>query len=369
MARPVFHHFLHRPSVIALLVLLALLLIGRALLPLAVTRYVNSVINGIENHEGQIADVDLHLWRGAYSIYGLELSHVSPDGQRAPVITAPYIELSIEWGALLHRALVGQVELHQPRINIYAGPAKKEEKEKAEDFVSRFRRLLPINVNRFAVVDGELHFQNLRAEPDVDIYLDRISLVARNLTNSEKLSETLSATVSGTARAMQSGDLSLEMKLDPVEQHPTYELAFELKELRLPELNTFLKHYLSVEARDGWISLVGESKARDGGFRGYAKPLVRDLDILHVKKENKGIGEAVKGFFVKIIANVFENKAKEQLATKIEFSGTFENPDISVWDAVASFLRNAFVQALEPRLEGTVAPEQVKKEQRKNEAR
>lgn len=355
-------HWIRRPIVIVLLVLALLLLLLRIALPTMVTRYVNKVLNGIENHEGHVADVDLHLWRGAYSIYDLEIVQVSKDGKRAPIIYIPATHLSVEWRALFRGSLVGEVEFHKPRVNVYAGAAKKEEKEKSDDFLQQFRELMPLNINRFAIIDGELHFQNLRAKPEVDIYLDQISLVARNLTNNEKVAEELAATVSGKARAMQSGELGLEMKLDPLEKHPTYQLAFELKDLRLPELNNFLRYYLAVTARDGRISLAGESSAEGGKFRGYVKPVVRDLDILHLKKEHKSIGEAIKGFFVKIIASVFENKAKEQLATKLEFSGTFDNPEISVWDAVAAFMRNAFVQALEPSLEGTLAPEQAQKE-------
>lgn len=68
------------------------------------------------------------------------------------------------------------------------------------------------------------------------------------------------------------------------------------------------------------------------------------------------MGEAIKGFFVKLVANVFENEPQQQLATRIEFSGEFDNPETSVWAAITTFMRNAFVQALQPGLEGSVAP-------------
>jgi hypothetical protein len=366
MARLGLQHLTRHPFLVVLLGLAALLVVARAFLPIAVTHYVNRVLNGIQGYEGRVADVDLHLWRGAYTVHDAELVLVAADGSRAPVFHAPRIDLSVEWRALWRGSLVGQIELDRPRINVYAGPATKDEQRKADDFVDRFRELLPMRINRFAVVNGRLHFQNLRADPAVDIYLDNANITAYNLTNSERISETLSATVSGEARAMYSGRLTLAMKLDPLAQRPTYELAFELKDLRLPELNSFLKHYLAVEARDGWVSLFGESKAKEGKFFGYVKPLVRDLDILRTKKEDKTIGETIKAFFVKIMAAIFENESKEQLATRIEFSGSFEDPQISVWEAVASFMRNAFISAIEPRLEGTVAPEQVKREQRRS---
>jgi hypothetical protein len=356
LRHPLFRTWIRRPVVIVALVVVTLAVAVRVALPTYVTRYVNGTLDSIPGYEGHIGDVDLHIWRGGYTIHDVELVQLT-DGKQVPVLRSPRIELTLEWGALLHGALVGQIEFTKPRMIVYAGPAKEEQAEQADDLVERIKKLVPFRINRFAVIDGELHFQNLRAEPDVDIYLDRVQLVARNLTNSANVSESLSATVTGEGRVMKSGEFRLQMRLDPLERRPTYQLAFDLKNLRLPELNDFLKHYLAVIARDGRLSLYAESVAAEGRFRG----MVRDLDILHIKKERKGLGETIKAFFVKIIAAVFENESKEQLATRVEFSGKFENPEVSVWEAVTTFLRNAFVSALPAGLEGSVAPEQVEK--------
>jgi hypothetical protein len=340
------------------LIIVALLLVGRALLPIYVTHFVNGVLSEIPDHHGTVEDVDLHLWRGAYSVHGIEINHIQ--GERVvPVFTAPRVDLSVEWRALFRGTLVGEIEIYQPKISILAGPAKKEEKVAADSLIDRFRRLNPLRIDRFVIHDGQLHFRNLAADPDVDIHLRDIQVVAHNLTNSDRLSETLVATVSGEGRAMSSGFFTVEMKLDPFAQRPTFDLAFELKNLSLPELNSYLKHYLSVEARDGRLSFYTECSAREGRFNGYVKPFVQDLDILRVKDEKKSVGEVVKGFFVKIFAEIFENKPNEQVATKIEFSGEFDDPEVSIWEAVIGFMRNAFVQALTPGLEGSVAPAQV----------
>ncbi len=53
---------------------------------------------------------------------------------------------------------------------------------------------------------------------------------------------------------------------------------------------------------------------------------------------------------MKLLEQIFENEPKEQVATRIEFSGAFENPEIGVWEAAVSFIRNAFVRALKPGL-------------------
>ena len=357
-----FPAFRHRGWFVGLIVIAVAAIGFRIALPIMVTRYANGVLDSIPGYEGRIADVDMHLWRGAYTIYDLAIDKidVAPKTDkvtRAPVIRADAIDLSVEWGELVRGAVVGQIEFVRPTLNLYAGPARKEQTKAGDDFISKLRELLPLQINRFAVSDGELHFRNYAAQPDVDIYLDRINLVARNLTNSTKVSDTLVATLSGEARAMKSGHAELEMKIDPFAPSPTYDLAFELKNLHLPELNDYLRYYLAVVARDGRLSLYAESSAKDGKFKGYVKPFVKDLDVLKVKRD-KSLGETIKAFFVKIAAGVFENEPKEQLATKIDFSGSFENPKISLWDAVMEFLRNAF-EALPPGLEGSVSPEEV----------
>ena len=354
--------FLHRGWFVVLVVVATVAIGFRLALPTLITQYANRVLNDIPGYEGRIADIDVHLWRGAYTIHDLDIVKldIAPKTgavKRSPFLYAETVDLSVEWGELVRGAVVGQIEFDRPTLNLYAGPARKEQTQASDDFISRFRQLLPIQINRFAVVDGELHFRNYAATPDIDIYLDRVNLVTRNLTNSTRIADTLVATVSGDARAMKSGDVRVEMKLDPFAPHPTYDLAFELKNLHLPELNNYLRHYLAVVARDGRLSLYAESTAKDGRFKGYVKPIVKDLDVLKIKRE-KSLGEAIKAFFVKVMAAVFENKPKEQLATKIEFAGSFKNPQISVWDAVAEFMSNAF-QALPPGLEGTVSPEEV----------
>lgn len=349
-----------RPVIIVALVVVALLVAARVALPIVLADYLNNLLDEPPNYEGEIADVDLHLWRGAATLHGVRIDQID-DGKRELLFSAPEMHGSVSWRAVLRGSLVGEVEVVRPVINIVTPPEEaEEEKLRLEDLVERFRELLPFVIDRFALIDAELHFYDPSAEPPIDIYIEQFQVTARNLTNSERLSDDLWGTVSATGRAMGSGDVQLQMRLNPNEPRPTYDLAFELKGLRLPALNNYLKHYLSVSARDGRLSLYAESTARDGRFEGYVKPIVKDLDVIDVKEE-QGVGEAVKGFFVKLMAQIFENEPKEQVATRIPFSGSFENPEVSVWEAVVMFARNAFVRALAPRLEGSVAPKQVEK--------
>jgi hypothetical protein len=58
---------------ITLLVIAAILGIARALLPWQVRKYVNRTLDRNEAYEGRIGAVEIHLWRGAYSIRDVKI--------------------------------------------------------------------------------------------------------------------------------------------------------------------------------------------------------------------------------------------------------------------------------------------------------
>jgi hypothetical protein len=342
------------------LVFLGIALIAfRAALPTLVKNYVNKTLDKIPGYEGHMEEIDIALLRGAYAIRGLELKKVEGNIP-VPFFSAETVDFSIEWKELFRGALVGEIEFIHPKLNFVEAPSSTQEQKAIDQSVmDRVKELFPLKINRFALVKGQIHFRNFAANPDIDIFLHDINLVARNLTNSAKISKSLVAKIKGKGRAMKTGLFHIEMNLDPFKEQPTYDLSFELTEFSLPELNTFFKHYLAVRVNDGTLGLYTESAAQEGRFKGYVKPIVRNLDVVKLKEEDKSLGEVVKGFFVKIVAAIFENKSKDQLATKVDFAGSFEDPDVSIWTAVTRFLRNAFIQAIVPGLEGTVDAKQL----------
>jgi hypothetical protein len=50
------------------LVVVALLVALRVVLPQLVQKYVNKKLDELPKYDGRIGDVDMHLWRGTYSI-------------------------------------------------------------------------------------------------------------------------------------------------------------------------------------------------------------------------------------------------------------------------------------------------------------
>lgn len=336
------------------LVLVAAVLLGvRALLPVWVRDHVNRVIERAEGYSGGVRDVDLALFRGAYRIEGLE---IRKEGGEVPVplLDAETIDLSIEWRALLRGSLAGEVEMHQPKLNFVAGPRPEQTQTGAGvDWTERIAELFPFALDRFAVRDGQLHFRDPHREPPVDVALRDVTIEARNLTNSRDLSARRPAEVSFAARAERSGRLAGELAIDPFAERPDFELKLELAALPLTELNDFLRAYAGVDVQRGRFDLTSEVVSEDGRFEGWVQPLLRNVDVLRIEEEadEQGFFATLWEALVGTAAEVIENQPEEQVASRIPLRGSFEEPEIGVLDALVSLFENGYVEALRPRMD------------------
>jgi hypothetical protein len=62
---------------------------------------------------------------------------------------------------------------------------------------------------------------------------------------------------------------------------------------------------------------------------------------------------------VDVASEVLEDQERDQAASRITFSGRLDAPDIDIWSAIGSLLKNAFIEALQRGLDGSVDLEKV----------
>src|SRR5436190_7063510 len=101
---------------ITLLVLVVIGSVARAMMPWAVRNYVNRTIDRNPLYEGKIGQVRIHLLRGAYSIHDVRLNKTTGNVP-VPLFAATRLDFAIQWDALLHHKIVGQLLMEQPELN------------------------------------------------------------------------------------------------------------------------------------------------------------------------------------------------------------------------------------------------------------
>src|SRR5690349_17860703 len=104
-----------RAVIITLSVLLVVVAI-RLVLPYVVLHYANKTLAEMKGYYGHIEDIDLAIIRGAYrmdSIYINKLDSVTD--KQTEFFASSAVDLSIEWKALFHGSIVGELVFEEPK--------------------------------------------------------------------------------------------------------------------------------------------------------------------------------------------------------------------------------------------------------------
>src|SRR5688572_25961890 len=99
---------------------LLLLVGGRIALPEVVERYANQKLATLHGYDGLVGDIDIHLWRGAYSIDDIVIVKTGAS-RPVPFFRAPRLDLSVEWRSLLRGSVVAEAQFLSPELNLVQG--------------------------------------------------------------------------------------------------------------------------------------------------------------------------------------------------------------------------------------------------------
>jgi hypothetical protein len=338
---------------IAALVLVVAAVVFRIMLPGIVLDYVNQTLAGMEDYRGQVRDIRMHLWRGAYEIIDVNLERT---GGKVPVpfIHVDRIDLSVQWSEIINLALVGEMTLYRPSLNFVKGPTKEtSQTTMTPTWMDITKELFPFSINEFDVVDGTVHYRDFHSEPKIDVFLDRVYMRAANLTNSRSVSRGKFATIEIYNKpAEDDPSFRTFVELDTFAKSPSFSLRFSLKGLELTRMNDFFRAYGNFDVESGTFSLYSEIEATEGNYKGYAKPFFKNLKVVDWKKDKKSMLRLAWEAVVGAAASVLENRPTKRIATIVPIEGNFKDKDIDYWRAIGNLLRNAFIEAIKPRFEG-----------------
>lgn len=340
---------------VVVVLLLVAGVIGRIYLGTWLTWYVNRVLDQNQLYEGNIESIDIALRKGEYSIHGIKLLKVTGN-VAAPFFECERLDIRIDYNALTHGNVRAEAYVERPKINVVAAENEADSQTGAAagagPWLGILRDLAPFDINSAVVNDGELHFQNNDTTPQVDIYLNRLDVTVKNLTNIEDRTTPLNASVDITGKAMDSGDFECHVKFDPFSYKPSFQLALRLLRLDVAELNPFTKAYGDFDFENGYFDLVVELNSREGFLDGYAKPLFRNLEIFGASDFKGNIFNAFYQALLGAGEFVLQNQPRDQFGTNIPISGIMDAPAPDLLTTIFNILRNAFVRAYLPRLEG-----------------
>lgn len=349
-----------RTVLVSMAVILLLLIAARIALPYAVERMVNKRLREIPGYAGHVADIDISLLRGAYTMHRLQIYRVSGE-VREPFVFARLIDFSVAWRELFRRKVVSDILVEQGEITFVAG-ATEEESQKDLDrrWQDVVKDLFPLEITHFEMTNGMVRYQDTKAKPEIDLFVKNANVVATGLRNRpDEGAGEFPATISIQGESLGGGKLAVEIAAEPLAPQPHFHLSAKIDDVNLPELNDSLRAYANVDVGKGTFRMAAEMAGKDGGFQGYVKPFFEDLEFNNIEDKKKGVMSRIWENVVQGLAWLVKNKQRDQIATRIPFQGQFGDPKVGLLATIANLFRHGFIRAFNPTVEGSIDPKNI----------
>lgn len=352
------------------LITIAVVVAIRLALPYVILHFANNSLAKMDGYYGRIRDIDLALIRGAYKIDSIYINKVDSVSQKeTPFFSASLVDLSIDWRALIRGSVVGEIKFSSPRIRFTRDKVEPDDVRKdSSEFKQLKEDFMPLNINRFEVENGYIQYIDENSRPPVDVSLSEARVVGLNLRNSyDSANSLLPATIKAHAN-IYGGTLDLNIRLNPLAEVPTFDMNAELDKTNLVKLNDFFKAYSKADVTQGTFGLYAEIAAKEGQFKGYVKPMIKDLKVLGEEDRDDNVLKKMWEGLVGTVGEVFENQPRDRLASKIPLEGDVKDPEADTWYAILQVLQNAFVQALQPSLDQEINIAAVETDENKDKS-
>lgn len=326
------------------IIILILLIAARIYLPYYVRDYINKVLADIPGYYGQVEDVDISLYRGAYAIDGMYLNKVDAQTQ-TPFLNFPRTDISVEWKSLFDGKIVSEIEMLSPVV-IYVFEDQQTTPEggvaNAEDWTKALTDIALLEINHFEVHDGKIAFVQLQAKPDIDLEINKLELTADNLRNVREQGRVLPSPVKATGVSFGGGSVNLDGNINLVKEIPDMDLEFSLKKSDATALNDLTNFYAGIDFEKGTFEMFSEIAIADGYLKGYVKPLLTDTEF--IGKED-GFLETMWEGFVGFFKFVLKNQGNDTFALKVPIEGDLNNVEAGVFPTVISIFKNGWIKA------------------------
>lgn len=336
--------FYKKKKVLIPLIILLILIASRLYLPTWVKGYINEVLADIPGYYGQVDDVDLSLYRGAYTIKGMYLNKVDAETQ-VPFLKFPETDISIEWKALFDGAIVAELDMYSPEV-IYVmedqetGPG--EESASVDDWTNALKDIVPLEINNFEVYNGKIALVGLMAEPNIDLQIHKLRLSAQNLRNVIETERVLPSPITATGVSFGGGTVNLNGNMNLFREIPDMDISFSLEKAEAKALNDLTSYFAGLDFESGTFELYSEIAIADAYLKGYLKPMLTNTTMIG---EEDGFLETLWEGFTSFFKFILKNKGTNTIATEVPIEGDLNNTQAGVWPTIGGIFKNGWFKA------------------------
>lgn len=347
-------------TLVAVTALSVVLVTARMVAPHIVKAAIDRRLARIPGYSGEVRDVTLHVWRGAYRIDGMRI--VKNGGRvREPFFEADRIDFSVAWIDVFRGRFVSEIHVRNGSLVFLKGADEESSQLTADKrWQDVIDDLFPIDITYLDVEGGVLEFVDTTHSPRVDVAIRDLRLHATGLNNRpEGETGVYPAKIDISGTTIGNGKLRLFTKLEPLAAQAHFLLNLEIKNVSMPSMNGVTRAYAKVEVSQGDFEVFAQMEMGNGHYEGYVKPFFSNLSFGDVQYEDKSLSRQIWKGVVSALVELAKNKESKQIATRIPFSGESNALDIHTWKMIENGLHHGFVKALSTSFEGGPNPDHV----------
>jgi hypothetical protein len=338
-------------------------------------RYANRQLASLPGYQGSVERIEVSLRQGRGEVIGIVFASVpEPGSAQARAggtrgtcfrVDVQRLDFDLSWGRLLRGHLSIAIEVDGARVVVEGSSAEAkaspssstEVEENARESIRRWQDPLheafPFEISQLRVRDTQVTYRDVGNDPPVEIELSELEAEVVGLSNEwAEVPGDLPTRVGLQAVTTGEGRLRLLVQADPMAPQPRFEARLQIEEVHLPAWNAVLRDALKAEIAEGLFSCSAEATAAGGLYWGYVKPIIRELKFAESPEEPAGLWQTWRTRLMNWGVAFFGRGRDDKIASKIPFSGNFEETNVDVWTPVESLLRNAFIRGLREGLEG-----------------
>lgn len=341
---------------LGLLVALAVaLMVLRLLLPGWVRHYLNQRIEQMGAYHGSMADIDLHIWRGSYTIHNLRIDKAGAPLEE-PFLNAPRTEIAVSYSALLHGRFRGKVDFFDATVNFIDGKTEGERQTgRGVNWSNELNILIPAELDEVRVHNGTVTFRNFVSSPRVDLSMNNVNSDVENLSKQESGDGSRVAQLHATATILGDAPMEANANFDPVHRLGDFHYNIRVTHIQLVRANALARAYTGLDFADGTGDFTMELQAKNGDLEGYAEPVFKNLKMFSWKKdveeEKKGPIKLLYEAAAQGVVSILKNPSDDQIVTKVPISGRIGDSQFGEGDAILEVIRKAFLQAYKSQLD------------------
>jgi hypothetical protein len=187
---------------------------------------------------------------------------------------------------------------------------------------------------------------NAAAKPQYRLFLSDANVKVKNLSNqrAEGVGD-----VELTGKFLGTGATAMQVRFRPGTPRPDMDIKIRITDTEMQRMNDLLRAHGGFDVKSGSFSFFSEISVNKGQVAGYVKPLFKDLDVYDPQQDrHKNIFRRAYEAVVGAIAQLLENRPRDEVATKTAVSGRIDNPNVGTMEAIVRLVQNAFAQAILP---------------------